>query len=84
MSTTGLVAGMRKENTRTHHSKEVSGNAKHAQISTAHNVFGFREAISHRLNLLTLSKFDALAMKIQLATSEAEARAKVKMANMRG
>jgi len=69
---------------KTHHVKEVSGNAKHAQISTEDGVLGFREAISHCLNLPTLSKFDALTAKMQLATSEAEARTKAKMVNVRG
>jgi len=69
---------------RTHHAKEVSGKAKHAQVSTEDNVFEFREAVFHCLNLPTLSKFDALAMKMQLATSEAEDNIKVKTANVRG
>jgi len=69
---------------KTHHAKEVSGNAKHAQISTEDGVLEFWEAISHCLNLPTQSKFDALATNVQLATSEAKERTKVKMANMRG
>jgi len=68
----------------THHAKRVSGNAKHAQISTAAGVLGLREAISHRLNLPTQSKLDALAMNMQLAASEAKERTKSKMVTVRG
>lgn len=73
-----------KWNTRTHHANEVSGNAKHAQISTDDGVVGFREAISHCLNLPTQSNFEALPINMQPAMSEAEESTKLKMANVRG
>ena len=54
------------------HTKEVSGNAKHAQMSTEDGAPGFREAISHCLNFPTQSKLHSLAMNMQLAMSEAK------------
>ena len=72
------------ENIKTHHAKEVSGNAKHAQKSTEEGVAGFWEAVSHFLNLPTQSKFDALAMNMPLAMSEAEEKMNVRYADVRG
>ena len=66
------------ENTRTHHENKVSGNAKHAQMSTEEGVVGFYEAIFHCSNFPTESKSDVLAMSIPLATSEVEERMKVR------
>ena len=69
---------------RAYHAKEVSGNAKHAQKSTEDHACWFRDAISHCLNFLTLSKLASFAMKMQLAASDAEERTTAKIANVRG
>jgi len=68
---------------RTYHAKDVSGSAKHVQKSTEDIVFGFCEADSHILKVSTQSKFAQLAMKTQLAASEAEERKEASMTNVR-
>ena len=68
---------------RTYHAKDVSGSAKHVQKPTEDIVFGLCEAASHILKVSTQSKFSQLAMKTQLAASEAEERKKARMINVR-
>ena len=62
----------------------MSGNAKHAQTSTEDGVVGFWEAVFHCSSFPTESRFDALAMSIPLATSEAKERISVTKAQVRG
>jgi len=68
---------------RMYHAKEVSGNAKHVQNSTADSVFGFCEATFHSLDLSLRSKLSPFATKMQLAARDAEERIQAKIANVR-
>jgi len=79
-----LASCLHKKNMRTYHTKEVSGNDKHAQKSTEDNPFWFCEAISHCLNFSIESKLALFATKMKLAASDAEERRKAAMANVRG
>ena len=78
------ASGPHNRYTRTYHTKEVSGNAKHAQRSMEDNVLGFCEATSQFLNFSTESKLPLFAMKMQLAASDPEERTQDDVANIRG
>jgi len=66
------------------HAKNVRGNTKHSQVSTEEGAAGLWEAISHCPDLSSQSKFDTLAMNMQLAMSDAKERTRAKTKEVRG